>query len=97
MPNQSNSPQTTEPTEPTQDTGNSNSPSEEVSKVPLRQSSSIRNRPKYLQDYLWPKGWIKDNIFENNCSNTLIPYSCSWKKLEKSCKSCQWKAGSRAG
>ena len=52
MPNQSNSPQTTEPTEPTQDTGNSNSPSEEVSKAPLRQSSSIRNRPKYLQDYL---------------------------------------------
>ena len=50
MPNQSNSPQTTEPTEPTQDTDNSNSPSEEVSEMPLRQSSRIQNRPKYLQD-----------------------------------------------
>ena len=50
MPNQSNSPQTTEPTEPTQDTDNSNSPSEEVSEMPLRQSSRIQSRPKYLQD-----------------------------------------------
>ena len=50
MPNQRNSPQTTEPTEPTQDTDNSNSPSEEVSEMPLRQSSRIQNRPKYLQD-----------------------------------------------
>ena len=50
MPNQSNSPQTTEPTEPTQDTDNSNSPSEEVSEMPLRQSSRIQNKPKYLQD-----------------------------------------------
>ena len=49
MPNQSNFPQTTEPT---QNTDNSNSPSEEVSETPLRQSSRIRNRPKYLQDYV---------------------------------------------
>ena len=42
MPNQSNSPQTTEPTEPTQNIDNSNSPSEEVSEMPLRQSSRIR-------------------------------------------------------
>ena len=49
MPNQSNSPQTTEPT---QNIDNSNSPSEEVSETPLRQSSRIRNRPKYLQDYV---------------------------------------------
>ena len=38
MPNQSNSPQTTEPTESTQDLDNSNSPSEEVSERPLRRS-----------------------------------------------------------
>ena len=59
MPNQSNYPQTTEPTEPTQDHDNSNSPSEEVSETPLRRSSRIRNRPKYLQDYVWPKGGVK--------------------------------------
>ena len=41
MPNQSNSPQTTEPTESTQDLDNSNSPSEEVSETPLRRSSRI--------------------------------------------------------
>ena len=52
MPNQSHYPQTTEPTEPTQDHDNSNSPSEEVSETPLRRSSRIRNRPKYLQDYV---------------------------------------------
>ena len=52
MPNQSNSPQTTEPTEPTHDIDNSNSPSEEDSEAPLRQSSRIQNRPKYLQDYV---------------------------------------------
>ena len=52
MPNQSNSPQASETTEPTQNTDNSNSPSEEVSETPLRQSSIIRNRPKYLQDYV---------------------------------------------
>ena len=50
--NQSNSPQTTEPTGPTQNIDNSNSLSEEVSETPLRQSSRIRNRPKYLQDYV---------------------------------------------
>ena len=52
MHNQSNSPQTTKATEPTQDIDNSNSPSEEVSETPLRQSSKIRNRPKYLQDHV---------------------------------------------
>ena len=36
MPNQSNSPQTTEHTEPTQDIDNSNSPSEEVSEASSR-------------------------------------------------------------
>ena len=59
MPNKSNSPQTTEPTEPTQDTDNSNSPSEEDSEAPLRQSSRIWNRPTYLQDYVWPKRGVK--------------------------------------
>ena len=44
MPNQSNSPQKTEPTEPTQNIDNSNSPSDQVSETPLRQSSRIRNR-----------------------------------------------------
>ena len=39
MPNQSNSPQTTEPT---QNIDNSNSPSEEVTEMPLRQSSRIQ-------------------------------------------------------
>ena len=48
MPNQSNSPQT----EPTQDIDNSNSPSEEVNEMPLRQLSRIQNRPKYLQGYV---------------------------------------------
>ena len=38
MPNQSNSPQTTEPTEPAQNIDNSNTPSEELSETPLRQS-----------------------------------------------------------
>ena len=33
------------PTEPTKDIDNSNSPSEEVSEMPLRQSSRIWNRP----------------------------------------------------
>ena len=47
MPNQSNSPQTTEPTEPIQDIDNSNSPSEEIIEVSLR------------QDYVLPKGGIK--------------------------------------
>ena len=49
MPNQSNSPQTTEPT---QDLDNSSSPSEEVSETPLRRPSGNRSRPKYLQDYV---------------------------------------------
>ena len=48
MPNQSSSPQT----EPTQDIDNSNSPSEEVNEMPLRQLSRIRNKPKYLQGYV---------------------------------------------
>ena len=52
MPNQSNYPQTAEPTEPTQELDNSNSPSEEISETPLRRSSRIRNRLKYLQDYV---------------------------------------------
>ena len=34
----------TEPTEPTQNIDNSNSPSDQVSETPLRQSSRIRNR-----------------------------------------------------
>ena len=59
MPNQSNSPQASETTEPTQNTDNSNFPSEEVSETPLRQSSIIRNRPKYLQDYVWPESGVK--------------------------------------
>ena len=45
IPNQSNSQQTTEPTE---NIDNANSPSEEVSEMPLRQSSRIQSRPKYL-------------------------------------------------
>ena len=45
IPNQSKSQQTTEPTE---NIDNANSPSEEVSEMPLRQSSRIQSRPKYL-------------------------------------------------
>ena len=48
MSNQSNSPQTTEPTQLTENIDNASSPSEEVSEMPLRQSSRIRSRPKYL-------------------------------------------------
>ena len=59
MPNQSNSSQITEPTEPTQDLDNSNSHSEEVSETPFRRFSWILNRPKYLQDYVWPKDGVK--------------------------------------